>query len=68
MSTMSLGVTAIRSRRLLNWSELQQLFVEWRQRARSRRDLMVLDDRELWDIGLTRTEADQEANKPFWEL
>ena len=67
MSMMSLSITSFRSRRLPRWSELQQLFIEWRQRACSRRQLMALDDRELWDIGWTRTEADQEANKPFWQ-
>ena len=35
--------------------------------VRSRRELCALDDRELWDMGLTRMEADNEANKPFWE-
>jgi uncharacterized protein YjiS (DUF1127 family) len=67
MSMMSLSGTAILSRRLPHWSKLQQLFIEWHQRACSRRQLMGLDDLELWDIGLTRTEADQEANKAFWQ-
>jgi len=26
----------------------------------------MLDDRELWDMGLTRMDAEQEADKPFW--
>jgi len=67
MSMMSLTVTSIRSRRLPSWSELQSVFVEWRQRARSRSELMMLDDRELWDMGLTRMDADNEAAKPFWQ-
>jgi uncharacterized protein YjiS (DUF1127 family) len=67
MSMMSISVTAIRSRRLPHWSELQQTFIEWHQRACSRRQLLGLDDLELWDIGLTRTEANQEANKAFWQ-
>jgi uncharacterized protein YjiS (DUF1127 family) len=39
---------------------------EWQRRISSRRDLMALSRRELWDMRLTRAEAEQEANKPFW--
>jgi uncharacterized protein YjiS (DUF1127 family) len=39
---------------------------EWRNRARSRRDLMELNDRDLWDMHLTRCDALYEASKPFW--
>jgi uncharacterized protein YjiS (DUF1127 family) len=40
---------------------------EWRRRSRSRRDLMTLGERELWDIRLSRAEAEHEASKPFWK-
>jgi uncharacterized protein YjiS (DUF1127 family) len=40
---------------------------EWRRRARSRRELMALGGRELWDIHLTRCDALSEASKPFWK-
>jgi uncharacterized protein YjiS (DUF1127 family) len=39
---------------------------EWRRRARSRRDLMALNERDLWDMHLTRCDALYEASKPFW--
>jgi len=39
---------------------------EWRRRARSRRELLALDDRMLKDIGITRIDAQREAAKPFW--
>jgi uncharacterized protein YjiS (DUF1127 family) len=67
MSMMNLSITVVRSRRLPHWSEIRTLFIEWRQRARSRLELMSLDDRELWDMGLTRVDAHRESNKPFWE-
>ncbi len=38
----------------------------WRARQQERRDLMKLDDRLLRDIGITRSQALEEANKPFW--
>lgn len=67
MTMMDLTFTAVRSRRLPQWRELRALLIEWRQRARSRRELAILDDRELWDMGLTRMDANNEAEKPFWE-
>ncbi|OKB67970.1 DUF1127 domain-containing protein [Serratia marcescens] len=36
------------------------------QRYRTRRSLLLLDDRQLADIGLTRAQARQEGGKPFW--
>jgi uncharacterized protein YjiS (DUF1127 family) len=39
---------------------------EWRQRARSRRELLALDDHMLKDIGITRVDALYEVAKPFW--
>lgn len=61
------AVTATGSRRLPRWSELKALFKEWRERSRSRYELASLTDRELWDIGLNRMQADNETNKPFWQ-
>jgi uncharacterized protein YjiS (DUF1127 family) len=40
----------------------------WRERARMRHQLLMLDDRLLRDIGLTRLEAQSEAEKPFWRV
>jgi uncharacterized protein YjiS (DUF1127 family) len=45
------------------WSTI----AEWMRRARTRRELMMLTDRDLIDIGITRLDADQEASKPFWQ-
>ena len=38
----------------------------WLQRSRQRRALAELDDRILCDIGVTRSQAQREAAKPFW--
>lgn len=38
----------------------------WRERAKQRRDLEMLDHRLLRDIGLTREQARLEFRKPFW--
>lgn len=46
-------------RRLLVWTEFEK--------GRQRRILLGLDDRMLRDIGLTRDEAEREAQKRFWK-
>ena len=38
----------------------------WRRRQRERAELVGLDARMLADIGLSRSEAEFLANKPFW--
>lgn len=38
----------------------------WVLRARSRRHLRQLDARLLADVGLTRVQSIEEAQKPFW--
>jgi uncharacterized protein YjiS (DUF1127 family) len=40
----------------------------WRERARMRHQLAMLDDRLLRDIGITRLQARSEAEKPFWRV
>jgi uncharacterized protein YjiS (DUF1127 family) len=39
----------------------------WHELARQRRALLRLDDRMLKDIGITRTDAEHEAGRPFWD-
>jgi uncharacterized protein YjiS (DUF1127 family) len=38
----------------------------WYDRARQRRALEAVDDWVLRDIGISRTDAMQEHDKPFW--
>ncbi len=38
----------------------------WRERARGRQQLRTFDDHLLRDIGITRLQAEAEADKPFW--
>jgi len=47
--------------------KLVEAVQEWRRRASSRRDLIQLSDRDLWDLHLTRADAEREASKPFWQ-
>ena len=38
----------------------------WRRRLRDRRELALMSDRSLRDLGLTRSDALHEIRKPFW--
>jgi uncharacterized protein YjiS (DUF1127 family) len=38
----------------------------WLERARQRRELLGLSDRELHDFGVSRCDAAGEGSKPFW--
>jgi uncharacterized protein YjiS (DUF1127 family) len=46
---------------------LLRRIAEWQQRTAGRRELMLLSDRDLHDIGISRSQAEAEASKPFWE-
>ena len=41
--------------------------LEWQELARQRRALAALDDHMLKDIGLSRADARQEAERAFWD-
>lgn len=38
----------------------------WRLRARTRRELARLNERELHDVGLAWSSIAEEVDKPFW--
>jgi uncharacterized protein YjiS (DUF1127 family) len=46
--------------------DIATMLLAWQERARQRRELLALDDRELHDIGLGRADAAGEGDKPFW--
>ena len=46
---------------------LRQKLQCWHERAAGRHELRRLTERELRDIGVTRSEAEAEASKPFWQ-
>lgn len=48
-------------------AQAKACIAECRRRARSRRELLALGGRELWDIHLNRCDAISEASKPFWK-
>ncbi|WP_167331756.1 DUF1127 domain-containing protein [Azospirillum lipoferum] len=56
-------VTRVASRPL--WRMLDLLFSAL-ERRKQRYALMHLDDHQLKDIGLSRSQVEQEVTKPFW--
>jgi uncharacterized protein YjiS (DUF1127 family) len=42
--------------------------LSWHERARERQTLASLDERQLRDVGLTRSDVTNEIQKPFWRL
>jgi uncharacterized protein YjiS (DUF1127 family) len=42
------------------------LVATWRERSRVRRQLAVMSDRELHDMGVCRAEVADEISRPFW--
>ncbi len=51
----------------ISMAQVLALAGSWHQRARQRRQLVELSDRQLADIGISRVEACAEAGKPFWQ-
>jgi uncharacterized protein YjiS (DUF1127 family) len=48
------------------YTAFNQILGTWRRRARERRELATLDHRTLRDLGLSASEIQWEASKPFW--
>lgn len=55
------------SRQRRFWPVLVATLARWRACRRTRRHLSTLNDRELADVGLSRTQQRVECAKPFWQ-
>lgn len=49
-------------------ARLRDLVANWRLRAWERQGLLLLEDRDLRDLGISRGQAAYEASKPFWRV
>lgn len=50
------------------FTAFSQILGTWRRRAHERRELATLDQRTIRDLGLSPSDIQFEANKPFWRL
>ena len=48
------------------FAQLSETLRTWRERARQRRELAQWTERDLHDVGLSRSDIVHEAEKPFW--
>ena len=48
------------------FAQLAETLHVWRQRYEQRRELSQWSDRDLHDIGITKSDVAFEAGKPFW--
>jgi uncharacterized protein YjiS (DUF1127 family) len=48
------------------FAQLSETFHIWRNRQRQRRELAQWTERDLHDVGLSRSDIVHEAEKPFW--
>jgi uncharacterized protein YjiS (DUF1127 family) len=46
--------------------QIGETFHIWRERQRQRRELAQWTDRDLHDVGLSRSDIVHETEKPFW--
>jgi uncharacterized protein YjiS (DUF1127 family) len=67
MSVISLSKTATPTEPLRAWNTLASTFDQWWHRIRSRYELESLSERDLADMGMTRIDAFNEIQKPFWQ-
>lgn len=49
------------------WARAAAMLRLWSRNAKTRRHLAKLDDRALRDVGLIRSIALRESERPFWE-
>ena len=63
----SRGTSVARLCHLHSLRRLWVLLTEWRQRIRLRHEVERLTEQELADMRLTREDALNEVQKPFWQ-
>ena len=48
------------------WATIAETLHTWRQRYRTREELSHWTDRDLHDVGMSRSDIVNETEKPFW--
>ena len=48
------------------WAQVEETIHTWRDRMRTRQELAQWSERDLHDVGLSRSDIVHETEKPFW--
>ena len=48
------------------WAQVEETVHVWRERHRQRQELAQWTDRDLHDVGVSRSDIVNETEKPFW--
>jgi len=48
------------------WAQVEETVHTWRDRIRSRQELAHWSERDLHDVGISRSDIVHETEKPFW--
>jgi uncharacterized protein YjiS (DUF1127 family) len=48
------------------WAQVEETIHVWRERHRQRQELAQWTDRDLHDVGVSRSDIVNETEKPFW--
>ncbi len=48
------------------WAQVEETIQTWRERMRNRQELAQWSERDLHDVGISRSDIIHETEKPFW--
>ena len=65
---LSAPQSTVRRTAYQRWLRVVHYFLTCLDVARQRRQLLALDERTLKDVGISRIDALQEANRSFWDI
>nr|WP_295809982.1 DUF1127 domain-containing protein [uncultured Nitratireductor sp.] len=57
----------VRQKSVFGLANVVARFALWRDKRRSRLDLLDLTDEQLRDVGISRSQAQREGLRPFWD-
>lgn len=58
---------ALRKQRSLNLSGIVQVLAQWKRNAKTRQELLELNEHQLKDIGIDQRTAVKEGKRMFWQ-
>jgi len=66
-NNFSLSLSTCEQNKPFSFAKIKKVVRIWIERSRQRKQLAQLEDHLLEDIGLTRSQIQNEIAKPFWK-